>query len=69
MAAIIRLNSAVTLRNLLATVPRNVRCISTSQKKSDTATITTTEKSTEANTGEDLKYRSYRKYFKFVGCL
>lgn len=50
MAALMRVNQLVTLRNLIASTQRTVRCISTSPKKSDTATISTTEKSTSTET-------------------
>lgn len=50
MSLLTRLNRLTVLRNVLASAHRNVRFISTSPKKSDTATISTTEKSLEKST-------------------
>lgn len=47
MSLITRLTRLTTLRNVLATAQRDIRWISTSQKKSDTATIATQEKTVE----------------------
>ena len=47
MSLITRLNRLTVLRNIIASAQRDVRFISTSPKKSDTATISTTEKSEE----------------------
>lgn len=44
MSGLIRLNNSTQLRSILALAQRNARCISTSQKKSETATISHTEK-------------------------
>lgn len=44
MSLITRLNRLTALRNIVASAQTQVRCISTSPKKSDTATISTHEK-------------------------
>uniref|UniRef100_U5EES5 NADH dehydrogenase [ubiquinone] 1 beta subcomplex subunit 11, mitochondrial n=1 Tax=Corethrella appendiculata TaxID=1370023 RepID=U5EES5_9DIPT len=50
MAALIRLNNNTNLRNLINLTSKNVRLISTSGKKSDTATIDVKKSSTETTT-------------------
>lgn len=47
MSLITRLNRLTVLRSIISSAQRNARFISTSPKKSDTATISTTEKSNE----------------------
>lgn len=47
MSLITRLNRLTVLRSIIASAQRDARFISTSPKKSDTATISTTEKSNE----------------------
>lgn len=47
MSLITRLNRLTVLRSIITSAQRDARFISTSPKKSDTATISTTEKSTE----------------------
>lgn len=48
MSLVTRLNRLAVVRHVINSAPKNLRCISTSPKKSDTATISTTEKNTEA---------------------
>ena len=47
MSLVSRLNKLTAIRNAIILTQRNARLISTSPKKSDTATISTTEKSTQ----------------------
>jgi len=49
MSLITRLNRLTVLRNVIASAQRDARFISTSPKKSETATITTTEKGETAS--------------------
>lgn len=68
MSLITRLNRLTAIRSVLASVPRNARLISTSQKKSDTATIST-EKS-EAHplkTAEDFANPTKSKDWVYWG--
>lgn len=62
MAALMRVNQLATLRNLIASSQRSVRCIQTSPKKSDTATISTTEKSTSTETVAQTKNKNWVYY-------
>lgn len=59
MSLITKLNRLTVLRNVAARVQGNGRFISTSPKKSDTATITTTEKSTEPITESAVKSKDW----------
>lgn len=55
MSLISRLNKLTLIRNAIILTQRNARLISTSPKKSDTATISTTEKSTQPLSGAAAK--------------
>ncbi|CRK96206.1 CLUMA_CG009634, isoform A [Clunio marinus] len=59
MSLITKLNRLTALRNIVTHTQRNVRFISTSPKKSDTATITTTEKSTETISAKTEKSKDW----------
>lgn len=63
MSLITRLNRLTVLRNIIANAQRDIRCISTSQKKSDTATIST-EKTAEPLT--DFSIEAVKKSKNWV---
>lgn len=65
MSLITRVNRLLALRNIVSATQSNFRCISTSPKKSDTATITTTEKSTETVSQTAQKDKNW-VYWGFV---
>lgn len=53
MSLITKLNRLTVLRHTFNSAPKVVRCISTSPKKSDTATISTTEKVQEQTSSKN----------------
>ncbi|KAL7047121.1 hypothetical protein ACKWTF_002795 [Chironomus riparius] len=55
MSLVSRLNKLTSIKNAIILTKRNARLISTSPKKSDTATISTTEKSTQPLSGTENK--------------
>lgn len=65
MSLITRVNRLLALRNIVAGAQSNIRCISTSPKKSDTATISTTEKNTETVSQTATKNKNW-VYWGFV---
>lgn len=65
MSLITRVNRLAALRNIISAAQSNIRCISTSPKKRDTATIITTEKSTETVSQTAEKNKNW-VYWGFV---
>lgn len=65
MSLLTRVNRLLALRNIVAGAQSNIRCISTSPKKSDTATISTTEKNTETVSETAQKNKNW-VYWGFV---
>lgn len=59
MSLITKLNRLTVLRNIIAKGQKNVRFISTSPKKSDTATISTTEKINPTATATEEKNKNW----------
>lgn len=59
MSLITRLNKISAIRNAILISQRNARLISTSQKKSDTATIATTEKSSNIETAAKVENKNW----------
>lgn len=66
MAALIRFNKLYALRNAIASSQASVRYISTSPKKSDTATIETTEKVTQ-EVGATISAKAVPKNYVYYG--
>lgn len=59
MSLITKVNRLAVLRGMLASTRTPIRCISTSPKKSETATISTTEKSTETASQTETKNKNW----------
>ncbi|XP_070494447.1 NADH dehydrogenase [ubiquinone] 1 beta subcomplex subunit 11, mitochondrial [Chironomus tepperi] len=59
MSLVSRLNKLTSIRNAIILTQRNARLISTSPKKSDTATISTTEKVTQPLSGAKTENKNW----------
>lgn len=67
MSLITRLNRLSVLRNVIASTQRNIRCISTSQKKSDTAAIEHKVTEDKIKTVEDFANPDLNKNWVYWG--